>query len=115
MKGGGEIGNLADRAAEKSFRMISSKTARYGGEKLQKSDHIVKRESRKKKPKKRTREEEDRVFDSTLDKMAKQGESLVAVAERMEEHARKQTESLQQLTHIMNLFLSAGRTQDQSR
>ena len=45
------------------------------------------------------------MFDSRLDKMAKQGESLVAVAERMEEHARKQTDALQQLTHSVNLFL----------
>ena len=51
---GDEIGNLADRAAEKSFRIISSKTARDGEEKLQKSGLIKERESRKRKPKKRT-------------------------------------------------------------
>lgn len=72
-------------------------------------EHAEARKARKKGrsgKQKATKEQDEGEIDKVLEKMAKQGDELVAAVKRMEENSRMQTNALQEMSRSLGLFFA---------
>ena len=97
-------------SVEASFEKVSRRTLFRGAERgenqsaIPKSKHINERDERKRGKRRKTREEENDMFENAMTELTKQGSNLVGVAQKMEEHAKQQTEAIQQLTQVISMY-----------